>query len=118
MSEKDRGAFIFQDPHGRRWPRLRRVLVVFALLVAAATLWFFKTLLVHPQLKAPPSVVKLQRQLNAAIDSTERDDPNAINWQRYYSESKPAQDRLANIRRQLSGKKNVPKGEIRLGYYV
>jgi len=116
MSETDRGAFIFQDPHGRRWPRLRRVLVCLAILVIAATVWFCKTLLVHPQLKAPPSVVKLQRQLDAAINSTERDDPHAINWQRFYSESKSAQDRLINIRHQL-GKKTAAKGEIRLGYY-
>lgn len=129
MSETDRGAFIFQDPHGRRWPRLRRVLVVFTLLVAAALIWFFKTLLVHPELKTPASIAPLKRQLKAAISSTEQDDPNAINWQRYYSESKTAENRLIKIRAQLDKKdaqKNEPgdksdknkKGEIRLGYYA
>lgn len=117
MSEQNRRAFIFQDPHGRRWPRLRRVLVVFTLLLAAALVWFFKTLLVHPELKTPASVVPLKRQLKAAITRTEQDDPNAINWQRYYSESKSAQDRLANIRRQLR-KTPGAKSEIRLAYYV
>src|SRR5579872_3072617 len=102
MSEHDRGAFIFQDLHGRRWPRLRRLLVVGVLLLAAAIVWFFRTLLVHPELKkTPSSIMPLKRQLSAAINRTEQDDPNAINWQRYYSESKTAQDRLANIRRQL-----------------
>ncbi|MDR3405225.1 MAG: glycosyltransferase [Chthoniobacter sp.] len=117
MSESDRGAFIFQDPYGRRWPRLRRVLVVALLLVAVAIVWFFRTLLVHPELKTPASVVPLKRQLKAAINRTEQDDPNAINWQRYYSESKSAQDRLDKIKRQLN-KTPDPKGEIRLGYYV
>ena len=117
MSEQNRRAFIFQDPHGRRWPRLRRVIVVFTLLLAAALIWFFKTLLVHPELKTPASVVPLKRQLRAAINRTEQDDPNAINWQRYYSESKSAQDRLANIRRQMR-KTPGAKSEIRLAYYV
>ncbi len=117
MSEPDRGAFIFQDLHGRRWPRLRRVLVVWGLLVAAAIVWFFRTLLVHPEFKTPASVVPLKKQLKAAISRTEQDDPNAINWQRYYSESKSAQERLDKIKKQVS-KKPGPKGEIRLGYYV
>src|SRR5258708_26504647 len=117
MSEQDRGAFIFQDLHGRRWPRLRRVLVVWGLLIAAAIVWFFRTLLVHPELKTPASVVPLKQKLKAAINRTEQDDPNAINWQRYYSESKSAQERLEKIRKKL-GKAPVAKSETRLGYYV
>src|SRR5579864_2624987 len=124
MSEPDRGAFVFQDLHGRRWPRLRRVLVVWILLVALAIVWFFRTLLVHPEFKTPASVIPLKKQLKAAISRTEQDDPNAINWQRYYSESKSAQERLDNIHRQArktggqKGEAPLPKGEIRLGYYV
>src|SRR5271154_1157373 len=109
MNQPDRGAFVFQDLHGNRWPRLRRVLVVWGLLVAIAIVWFFRTLLVHPELaaaarKTPASVVPLKKQLKAAINRTEQNDPNAINWQKYYSESKSAQERLANIRRQLPKK--------------
>ena len=83
MSDHERGAFIFQDPHGRRWPRLRRVLVVWGLLVAVGMVWFFRTLLIHPELKTPPSVVPLKKQLKAAIARTNEDDPNAINWEKY-----------------------------------
>jgi peptidoglycan/xylan/chitin deacetylase (PgdA/CDA1 family)/spore germination protein YaaH len=116
MSDRSR-AFIFQDPHGRRWPRLRRVLVVFGILGAIAIIWFFRTLLVHPQFKTPASVVPLKQQLKAAIKRTELNDPNAINWQKYYSQSKSAQERLAAIRKQLHKGPGV-KAEIRLGYYV
>ena len=118
MTDRDRGAFIFQDPHGRRWPRLRRVLVVWGVLVAIAIFWFFRTLLVHPELRTPASgVLLMKKQLKAAINRTEQDDPNAINWQKYYSQSKSAQERLANIRKQIH-KTPGAKGEIRLGYYV
>ena len=116
MNEQDRGAFIFQDLHGRRWPRLRRVLVVWGLLVAAAIVWFFRTLLVHPEFKTPASVVPLKQQLKAAINRTEQNDPNAINWQKYYSQSKSAQERMANIRAARLRKTPGTKGEIRLGY--
>ena len=117
MSGSDRGAFIFQDPHGKRWPRLRRVLFVWGALVAVGVVWFFRTLLVHPELKTPASVVPLKKQLKAAITRTEQNDPNEINWQKYYSQSKSAQERLANIRKQFR-KSPGAKGEIRLGYYV
>jgi len=117
MSEFDRRAFIFQDLHGRRWPRLRRVLVVWGLLVGVAIVWFFRTLLIHPEFKTPASVLLQKKQLKAAINRTEQDDPNAINWQRYYSESRSAQERLANLHKQLR-KTPGTKGEIRVGYYI
>jgi len=116
MSDHERGAFIFQDPHGRRWPRLRRVLVVWGLLVAVGMVWFFRTLLIHPELKTPPSVVPLKKQLKAAIARTNEDDPDAINWEKYYRQSQ-AVERPSNVPRQ---NRRAPgqKGEIRLGYYA
>ena len=117
MSELDRRAFIFHDIHGRRWPRLRRALVVWGLIMAVGVVWFFRTLLIRPEFKPPAAVVLQKKQLKAAINRTEQDDPNAINWQRYYSESKTAQDRLINIHKQAR-KTPGTKGEIRLGYYV
>jgi hypothetical protein len=34
--------FIFQDPHGTRWPRLRLVLFAWAVIVALRVVWFFQ----------------------------------------------------------------------------
>ncbi len=116
MSDPNR-PFVFLDPHGRRWPRLRRVLALWSLIAAVGVVWFFRTLFIHPELKTPASVVPLKKQLNAAIQKTEQDDPNAINWEKYYNQSQPAQERLARIRRQL-GKTPGTNNEIRLGYYV
>ncbi len=129
-----RSGFIFQDPHGQRWPRLRRVLVLSALLVVLAVVWFFRTLLIHPELRVPASVRLLKGQLKTAI-RTEKNDPNALSFEKklkqleaatsaenpdpatiakLYGTSKAAQDRLARIRAQLQN----ARGEIRLGLYV
>src|SRR3954447_311050 len=117
MSDHEPGAFIFQDPLGRRWPRLRRVLLALVVMVAIATVWFFRTLLIHPELKTPASVIPLKKQLKAAIQRTEEDDPNAINWEKYYRQSQTAQERQSGTRKQTR-KPPGAKGEVRLGYYV
>ena len=130
-----RDGFIFQDPHGRRWPRLRRVLALWAVLLVLAVVWFFRTLLIHPELRVPASVRLLKGQLKTAIHRTETNDPNALSFEKalhkieaaakaenpdpaalakLYSSSKAAQDRLVRIRAQLQ----KARGEIRLGLYV
>ena len=111
--------FVFQDPRGKRWPRLRRVLLVWCVIFALSVVWFFQSVLVRPELKLPHSIRSLKGQLHSAIKDTERkaDDPNAINWQKYYATSQTAMDRLARIRAQLH-KKRPGSAEIRLGLYV
>ena len=111
--------FVFQDPRGHRWPRLRRVLLAWVILIALAVVWFFQSVLVRPELKLPRSIRSLKGQLHSAIKDTERqpDDPNAINWRKYYETSQAAVERLARIRAQF--RKPRPDGaEIRLGFYV
>ncbi len=111
--------FIFQDPHGKRWPRLRRVLLVFGLLAGVAVVWFFQTLLVRPEVRIPLSIRSLKGQLKAAAQRSANPmpDANAMNWQKFYEQSPASQERLARIRAQLK-KGTKPKGEIRLGVYV
>ena len=111
--------FVFQDPRGRRWPRLRRVLLAWCVMVALAVVWFFQAVFVRPELKLPHSIRSLKGQLHSAIKETERttDDPNVINWQKYYATSQAAMERLTRIRAQLR-KKRSGDSEIRLGFYV
>ena len=111
--------FVFQDPHGNRWPRLRRVLLVWGVLLGLAVVWFFQSVFVRPKLKLPHLIHSLKGQLHSAIKDTERkpDDPNAINWQKYYATSQAAMERLARIRAQLR-KPRSGSAEIRLGFYV
>lgn len=110
--------FIFHDLKGRRWPRLRRVLVLWALVVFGATVWFIWSLLVRPELKLPRSLRDMKGQLKAVIKNADvPHDRNALNWQKYYEQSPAAQERLARIQTQIR-KPKPQNGEIRLGYYV
>ena len=56
--------FVFQDPRGHRWPRLRRVLLAWVILIALAVVWFFQSVLVRPELKLPRSIRSLKGHLN------------------------------------------------------
>lgn len=61
--DKPKTAFVFLDPHGRRWPRVRWSLLVFGVLFALAAAWFIQSLFVTPWLRVPPSVAKLKEEL-------------------------------------------------------
>ncbi len=117
-AEHPRG-FIFQDPHGQRWPRLRRVLLLLLVFVSIAVVWFFQVLLVRPEVRLPQSIRSLKGQLTRAAQRSAQptNDANAMNWQKFYEQSPASQERLARIRAQLK-KGAKPKGEIRLGIYV
>src|ERR1700744_1347897 len=77
-------SFVFQDPQGKRWPRLRGVLVLWGVIMALGIVWFFRTLFIHPELRLPASVRSLKGQIRAAIRNTEQNDPNALSWQKQY----------------------------------
>lgn len=111
--------FVFLDPHGRRWPRLRRVLFGWALLTAIGLVWFLQSVLVRPGLALPSTMAALKHQLRAAVkaNTLAPESPNASNWQKYDAAAQAGRERLARIRAQQH--KGPPKsGEIRLGYYV
>ena len=66
MSEiSDRTSFIFSDPSGRRWPRLRRILLVVLALVFIGVVLFARSLFVTPQLRVPLALRHLKGQLKA-----------------------------------------------------
>ena len=55
--------------------------MLWTLLVVGAILWFIWSILVRPELKLPPALRAMQRQLKAVV-AQERDDPNAMNWEK------------------------------------
>src|ERR1700704_693939 len=57
--------FIFSDPAGKRWPRLRLALLLSAIVVFIATVLFVQTLFVAPQLQLPFSLRQLKGQLKS-----------------------------------------------------
>ena len=66
-------SFVFQDPHGKRWPRLRGILVLCGVIMGLAIIWFFPTLFIHPELRLPASVRSLKGQIRAAIRKSAAD---------------------------------------------
>src|SRR6266436_3740107 len=57
--------FVFSDPAGKRWPRLRLALLIAGILVFIGTILFVQTLFVAPQLNLPFSLRQLKGQLKS-----------------------------------------------------
>src|SRR6266568_1970161 len=57
--------FVFSDPAGKRWPRLRLVLLIAGVLFFLALVVFVQTLFVTPQMRVPFSLRQLKGQLRA-----------------------------------------------------
>src|SRR3954451_11975339 len=57
--------FVFSDPAGKRWPRLRRIVLGSGVLVFLGTVLFVQTLFVAPQMRVPVSLRQLKGQLKS-----------------------------------------------------
>ena len=57
--------FVFSDPAGKRWPRLRLILLVSGVLFFFGSVLFVQTLFVAPQMRVPFSLHQLKGQLKA-----------------------------------------------------
>ncbi|HEY2801990.1 MAG TPA: glycosyltransferase [Chthoniobacterales bacterium] len=61
----DRTSFVFSDPSGRRWPRLRRILLLALALAFVGVVLFARTLFVTPQMRLPLNLRHLKGQLKS-----------------------------------------------------
>jgi len=57
--------FVFSDPSGKRWPRLRLVLLIGGVLFFLGAVLFVQTLFVAPKMNVPFSLRQLKGQLRA-----------------------------------------------------
>ena len=57
--------FVFSDPSGKRWPRLRLILLIGGVLFFVALVLFVQTLFVIPKMNVPFSLRQLKGQLRA-----------------------------------------------------
>lgn len=62
---RETARFVFADPSGRRWPRLRRILLVIIAIVFVGVVLFARTLFVAPQLRSPLALRQLKGQLKS-----------------------------------------------------
>src|SRR3984893_3097936 len=88
--------FIFSDPGGKRWPRLRLTLLILGVLAFLGTVLFVQTLFVAPQMRVPFSLRQVKGQLKALQKANPAGlvAPSSLLWQKFGA-AKQAAKKLA-----------------------
>jgi cellulose synthase/poly-beta-1,6-N-acetylglucosamine synthase-like glycosyltransferase/peptidoglycan/xylan/chitin deacetylase (PgdA/CDA1 family)/spore germination protein YaaH len=114
--------FVFSDPAGKRWPRLRRALLLSGILIFLGTVLFVQTLFVAPQLSLPFSLRQLKGQLKSLQKANPAGQPpvNLALWEKF------AAARLAGKKPKPPApptppahpRKKLANNEVRLAFYT
>src|SRR5438876_2066148 len=113
--------FVFSDPAGKRWPRLRLILLVVGVLFFLGTVLFVQTLFVAPQMQVPFALRQLKGQLKALQKENPAGQvtPSSLLWQKFGAARQaakklggPAQPPPARPRKKSLG------NEVRLAFYT
>ena len=77
--------FVFSDPSGKRWPRLRLILLIGGVLFFVALVLFVQTLFVTPKMNVPFSLRQLKGQLRALQRENPAGhvSPASLLWQKF-----------------------------------
>src|SRR5216110_2359169 len=117
--------FVFSDPTGKRWPRLRLILLVAGVLFFLGTVVFVQTLFVAPKMNVPFSL----RQLKGQLKALQKQNPagpapaSSLLWQKF-GEAKQAAKKLAGANPAptpvppAKTRKKAPPNEVRLAFYT
>src|SRR5438046_6354234 len=94
--------FVFSDPAGKRWPRLRLILLIASVLLFLGTVLFVQTLFVAPKMNVPFSLRQLKGQLKALQKKNPAGQlsPASLLWQKFGAARQAA--------RKLAGSVPVP----------
>src|SRR4030095_8672331 len=118
---KERSAFVFSDPAGRRWPRLRLPLLFGGVIAFVAAVFFVQTLFVTPQLRLPFTLRQLKGQLKALQRKNPAGQlpPNVPLWEKFIAARAAAkkQPTPSAVMPALSTRK-FGGGEVHLGFYT
>ena len=113
--------FVFSDPSGKRWPRLRLILLIGGVLFFVALVLFVQTLFVIPKMNVPFSLRQLKGQLRALQreNPAGQVSPASLLWQKF-SATRQAAKKLAGTAPTPSPRprKKAPDNEVRLAFYV
>jgi len=113
--------FVFSDPSGKRWPRLRLILLIGGVLFFVALVLFVQTLFVIPKMNVPFSLRQLKGQLRALQRENPAGhvSPASLLWQKF-SATRQAAKKLAGTAPVSSPRprKKAPDNEVRLAFYV
>jgi peptidoglycan-N-acetylglucosamine deacetylase len=113
--------FIFSDPSGKRWPRLRLILLFSGVLVFFVTVLFVQTLFVAPQFNLPFNL----RQLKGQLKSLQKVNPagqmptNVPLWEKFGAARAAAKKQPPPaLSVPAHPRKRSPEAEVRLGFYI
>jgi cellulose synthase/poly-beta-1,6-N-acetylglucosamine synthase-like glycosyltransferase/peptidoglycan/xylan/chitin deacetylase (PgdA/CDA1 family)/spore germination protein YaaH len=113
--------FVFSDPTGKRWPRLRLILLVAGVLLFLATVLFVQTLFVTPQMNVPFSL----RQLKGQLKALQRENPagqlspSSLLWQKFGAARQAAKKLTGAVPTPSPRpRKKPPDNEVRLAFYI
>lgn len=115
--------FVFSDPGGKRWPRLRLALLVLGILSFLGSVLFVQTLFVTPQMRVPFSLRQLKGQLKALQKANPAGplSPTALLWQKFGA-ARQAAKKVAGVTATPSAptkpRRKAPPNEVRLAYYT
>ena len=113
--------FVFSDPTGKRWPRLRLTLLITGVLFFLGTVLFVQTLFVAPQMNVPFSLRQLKGQLKALQKENPAGQlsPASLLWQKFAA-ARQAAKKLTGTAPTPSPRprKKPPNNEVRLAFYI
>src|SRR5438309_11430205 len=94
--QDDLPPFVFSDPGGKRWSRLRLFLLIFGVLAFLGTVLFVQTLFVAPKMRVPFSLRQLKGQLKALQKQNPAGPtpPSSLLWQKF-GQARQAAKKLA-----------------------
>jgi cellulose synthase/poly-beta-1,6-N-acetylglucosamine synthase-like glycosyltransferase/peptidoglycan/xylan/chitin deacetylase (PgdA/CDA1 family)/spore germination protein YaaH len=113
--------FVFSDPAGKRWPRLRLLLFIAGVLFFLGTVLFVQTLFVAPKMRIPFSL----RQLKGQLKALQKENPagqfssGSLLWQKF-GQARQAAKKLGNTKPTPPARphKKPPGNEVRLAFYT
>jgi cellulose synthase/poly-beta-1,6-N-acetylglucosamine synthase-like glycosyltransferase/peptidoglycan/xylan/chitin deacetylase (PgdA/CDA1 family)/spore germination protein YaaH len=117
--------FVFSDPGGKRWPRLRLILLVLGVVAFLGIVLFVQTLFVAPKMRVPFSLRQLKGQLKALQKQNPAGPtpPSSLLWQKF-GDAKQAAKKLAGAKptpppaTPARPRKKAPPNEVRLAFYT
>jgi peptidoglycan-N-acetylglucosamine deacetylase len=113
--------FVFSDPGGKRWPRLRLMLLILGVLIFLGTVLFVQTLFVAPQMQVPFSLRQLKGQLKALqkANAAGQAAPSSLLWQKFGAARQAAKKLTGQVSPPPAHpRRKSPPNEVRLAFYT
>jgi cellulose synthase/poly-beta-1,6-N-acetylglucosamine synthase-like glycosyltransferase/peptidoglycan/xylan/chitin deacetylase (PgdA/CDA1 family)/spore germination protein YaaH len=119
--------FVFSDPRGKRWPRLRLFLLIGSVVSFFATVLFVQTLFIAPRMTVPFSLRQLKGQLKSLAKVNPAGQPpnaNSLLWQKFEAAKRAAKKMAVAIPSSspspmpMRPRRKTPDNEVRLAFYT